>query len=87
MKSESKVQSEIMKYIKSFGWYVIKVVRANESGVNDLLACVNGRFVSIEVKAEKFHKDPVKQASEWQKRHMRLVREANGISMCVASLE
>lgn len=86
-KAEKVIQTEIMKDIKAHGWYVIKVIKANENGVHDLLACIDGYFVSIEVKAEKFASDPLKQASEWQKRHLKLVKDANGISMVVATLE
>ena len=86
-KSEKKVQTEIMKEIKAAGWYVIKVIKANESGVHDLLACINGLFISIEVKAERFTADPFKQASAWQKKHYRLVIDANGIAMVIASVE
>tara|TARA_R110000772_G_scaffold5454_8_gene19546 strand:+ start:7919 stop:8233 length:315 start_codon:yes stop_codon:yes gene_type:complete len=87
MKAEKVVQSEIMKYIKSMGWYCIKVIKGNENGIHDLIACIDGKFVSIEVKAERYHNNPANQMSEWQKRHMKLVRNANGISMCVATLE
>jgi Holliday junction resolvase len=87
MKAEKVVQTEVIKYIKSKGWYVIKVMKANENGVHDLLACINGLFVSIEVKAEKYEHNPLNAASEWQKRHLRLVEEAKGIAMIVATLE
>ncbi len=86
-KAEKVVQKEIIDYIKSYGWYVIKVIKANEIGVHDLLACIDGLFVSIETKAEKYQRDPLKQASDWQKRHLRLVKEAKGISMVVPTLE
>jgi len=87
MKAESKVQSEIMKYVRSFGWYCIKVIRANENGVSDLLMCIDGYFVACEVKAEKFHADPWKQASSWQKLQLKRVQDAKGAGMVVSSLE
>ena len=86
MKPESKVQSEIMKYIRANGWYCIKVIKGNENGISDLLACINGLFISIEVKAEKYEKDPWKQASAWQKLQITRVEEAGGIGMVVSSL-
>ena len=86
-KPEREVQRDIIKYIKLQGWYVIKVIKGNENGIHDLLACIDGKFVSIEVKAEQFAKDPFKQASEWQKRHLKAVNAAGGISMVVATLE
>ena len=87
LKAERVVQREIIKDIKANGGYVIKVIKGNENGIHDLLACIDGLFVSIEVKAEKFATDPFKEASEWQKRHYKLVRAAGGISMVVATLE
>ena len=88
MKRESKVQAEIAKHIKSLesGW-VIKVMRANENGCPDLLACIDGRFYGIEVKAETHEKNPFGQTSAWQRKQLRAISDANGISMCVASLE
>ena len=86
-KPEKQVQSEIMKYIRSYGWYCIKVMKANENGVSDLLACVAGKFISIEVKAEKYVNDPWKQASSWQKLQLARVQQAGGQATVVASLE
>lgn len=45
------------------------------AGIPDILACINGRFVGIEVKQEKG------KASELQKRNIRLINEANGIGI------
>jgi uncharacterized membrane-anchored protein len=43
-------------------------------GIPDIIACVNGRFVGIEVKAANGH------PSELQKRTVRLIQQANGIA-------
>ena len=86
-KPEKQVQSDIIKYVRSYGHYCIKVMKANENGVSDLIMCINGGFVSVEVKAEKFVKDPWKQASEWQKLQLTRVTDAGGIGTVVASLE
>lgn len=86
MKSEAKVQSEIIKYIKSHGGWVIKTIRVNENGCPDLLACIDGQFYGIEVKAEKFSKDPYKQTSPYQKKQLAGIESAGGISICAATL-
>ena len=86
-KPEKQVQSEIMKYVRSDGWYCIKVMKANENGVSDLLMCIGGLFISCEVKAEKFESDPYKQASAWQLLQIKRVQDADGIGFVVASLE
>ena len=84
---EKEVQRQIMAHIKKNGGYVVKVIMGNETGIPDLLACIGGKFVAIEVKGGQYINDPFKQASAWQKRHYRLVRESGGLSMVVASLE
>lgn len=43
-------------------------------GIPDILACVNGYFVGIEVKAEKGH------PSDLQLRNVRKIREAGGLA-------
>lgn len=86
-KPERKVQSEIMKLARSHGHYCIKVMKANENGVSDLLMCIHGLFISCEVKAEKFESDPWKEASAWQKLQLKRVQDAAGIGMVVASVE
>ena len=87
MKAESVVQTEIIKFVKSQGQYVFKVMKANMNGVHDLIICWDGQFISCEVKAEKFSRNPSKQMSAWQHKQMDNVRASKGISMCVASLE
>lgn len=86
-KAEKVVQTEIMKYVKLYGWYCIKIMKANENGVHDLIMCVDGKFISCEVKAEKFHKNPEKQASLWQMKQLERVKNANGLACVVATLE
>ena len=48
--TEQAIQSKILVYLKSKGYYARKVVTSNHSGVPDILACVKGRFIGIEVK-------------------------------------
>jgi len=73
-KSESKIQSEIIKYLEDKGYYVIKIVRANKSGVSDLAVCADGKFICIEVKAE----GKKKNTSALQKHHQYLVTQSGG---------
>lgn len=44
----------------------------SKSGIPDIIACVNGHFVGLEVKAPNGH------ASELQKRNVKLIQDANG---------
>ena len=55
MAAEKNFENRIKKYLKDKGCWYVKYF-ANEftrSGVPDILACVNGYFVAIEVKAPK----------------------------------
>ncbi len=81
MKSEREVQTEIVKYLKQNGHWVIKVMRANENGCPDLLCCLNnGRFIGIEVKTG------YNKPSAWQTKQMQKINDIGGLAICVWSL-
>lgn len=73
--SESQIQKEITDYLKSKGYYVIKVVRANVSGVPDILFCKDGKFCAIEVKKKGG------KVTELQKVHIDLINNSGGKAM------
>lgn len=77
MKSEKQFETKIKKFLTDNGcWYVKFFANAmTRSGIPDLLACVNGYFVAIEVKAENG------KPSELQKYNVRKIREAGGIAI------
>ena len=50
---ESKIQAKIIKKLEAEGWYCIKIVKCNKSGIPDILALKNGIAKFIEVKQEK----------------------------------
>ena len=54
MAGEKNFENKIKKFLKDRGcWYVKYFANRNtRAGVPDILACVNSRFVAIEVKAE-----------------------------------
>lgn len=71
--TESELQSKIIKHLTERGHYTVKIVAANRKGVPDVLACINGKFIGIEVKA------PKKYATELQKLNLRQICDADGI--------
>ena len=73
-KRESVIQAEILKYLKDKGYYVIKVVVANVSGVPDILFCKDGKFCAIEVKATGRKKG----VTELQKLHIQMINASGG---------
>lgn len=50
---ESDIQFEIIKWLESDGWYVVKHIQTNKNGFPDLSAYKNGYCVFIEVKTPK----------------------------------
>lgn len=64
---ESKVQSKIINHLQKEGWFVLKVIRCNIPGFNDIVCFRNKVSVFIEAKA------PGKDSEEIQKfRHKQL---------------
>lgn len=54
MASEKLYENKIKRYLKERGCYCVKYFGCNYStaGTPDILACVNGYFLAIEVKAQ-----------------------------------
>lgn len=54
MGSEKTFENKIKAYLKTIGAYFIKTHgdRFSRVGTPDIIACVNGHFVAVEVKAE-----------------------------------
>lgn len=74
---EKLFEEKIKNFLKSKGcWYVKYFAnRMTKSGIPDILACVNGYFLAIEVKA------PKGKPSELQYYHQDQIRESGGISI------
>lgn len=49
---ESKSNRQIIEYLESEGAYVIKTIATNRAGTHDIIACLMGRFISVEGKSE-----------------------------------
>ena len=74
MAQEKNFENKIKAYLKSIGAYFIKTHgdRFSRVGTPDIIACVNGRFVAVEVKAENG------KPSELQLYHLEQIRKAGG---------
>lgn len=72
--SEKAFENKIKAHLKSVGAYFIKTHgdRFSKVGTPDILACVNGHFVAVEVKAEKG------KASDLQVYHIEQIKKAGG---------
>lgn len=51
---EKPFENKIKKYLRDHGCYVVKYFGCafSQAGVPDLLCCINGKFVAIEVKSD-----------------------------------
>ncbi len=78
MATEQQIQKKIINYIESLDeTYVVKVVSATKSGVPDILACIDGKFVGIEVKRPESRNT----VSKLQEYNLNLIERANGYSI------
>lgn len=77
MGAEKRFETKIKKYLKDRGCWCVKYF-ANAftpSGIPDLLTCINGHFVAIEVKADNG------EPSKLQLLNVKKIREAGGIAI------
>ena len=79
--TEAEIQLKIQNYLKYLGAWVVKPITTNLKGTPDILACLDGRFIGIEVK--KLGGKP--RAS--QERQIRLILKAGGISFVARSVD
>ena len=79
MAQEKMFENKIKRYLKERGCYRVKYHGNyySENGTPDILACVNGYFLAIEVKA------PEGKASELQLTKIADIRKAGGFAYVV----
>lgn len=80
---EQKIQSKIIKWLESEGYYVVKVISASKAGIPDILCCINGMFLAIEVKTP----GTANNTSALQAYNLDKVKECGGYSLVAWSLE
>ena len=77
MAKEKQFENQVKSYLTTRGAWFIKYwagAAFTKSGVPDILACVNGFFVAIEIKAENG------RPSELQLHNIRAIKDAGGIA-------
>lgn len=50
--SEYAFQQKVLRFIKKHNIYCVKTIRTNQNGTPDLLLCINGRFIGLELKRD-----------------------------------
>lgn len=87
-KPETKIQESIKKHLKkTFGgvWHKIHGGPYQNSGIGDLIGCVNGYYFNLEVKQPK--EGPKYEPTELQQEEINNVNKAGGCGACVKSKE
>lgn len=79
----AKLRKEITDWLASIGaWYVCTNSQGyGRKGIPDILACVRGKFVAIEVKVLPDKPSP------WQVRELKAAQAAGGIAIITYSLK
>lgn len=77
MAKEKQFETKVKRYIEEKGGYQVKFFanRMTKKGVPDILSCVNGYFVGVEVKA------PDGSPTELQIYNVKKIRKAGGFAM------
>ena len=78
---EQAIQTKIQEFLRGEGHYVVKVMKASRAGVPDILACVNGVFVGLEVKDSKG------RPSDLQRHNIQKINDCNGVAGVVRSVK
>jgi len=78
---EKKVKKKIVAILKEYGAYYFYPVTGGfgASGVPDVIACLNGRFVGIEAKADMKKNKP----TALQNKNLREIEQAGGVSLVI----
>ncbi len=83
MKSEKKVQDEIIKWLKQNNIYHFKTIISNRKGIPDLICNYKGKFIGIEVKASN---KSFKDVTKLQKLELMKINTSNGIGFFTNTL-
>lgn len=77
MAEEKLFENKVKAFLKSQNAWILKTWGGGfqRSGIPDLLCCVNGKFVAIEVKASKG------KASELQIYNINKIKESGGVAI------
>ena len=79
---EGKVQAGIIAWLEKNGFWTVKTIVCNKTGIMDIIACApTGRFIGIEVKYGNG------KPSEMQKYHIEEVKRRNGIAFVAWDLQ
>ncbi len=75
--TEKQFENKIKKFLKSYNIWFTKIWGGGyqKAGIPDILACVNGYFVAIEIKGNSG------KPTELQKYNIKKINESNGVGI------
>jgi Holliday junction resolvase len=80
---EQDVQKKIINYLESLGAWTVKTISTNKRGTPDVLACLNGQFIAVEVKA----KGKLRTATPIQHFQLNAIQKSGGVAILSDDLE
>jgi len=78
---ESQIQSKILTYLNSLDAWTVKLITTNKSGAPDIVGCLQGHFIAIEVKR------PGQKPRPLQLYQIEQIRRAGGVAFYADSVE
>lgn len=81
--TEQQLQKKIITYLESLGAWTVKTITTNKRGTPDILACLDGRFIAIEVKA----KGKLNTVSKIQEHQLNTITDKGGIAFAADSIK
>lgn len=75
MMDESDIKTKIRKYLKDEAYFIPYNPHFGKSGVPDILGCMKGRFIAIEVK------QPTGKLTKLQRHELQEIHENDGYAM------
>lgn len=51
--TEAQIQKAVISFLEKKGAFVVKTIACSKAGVPDILCCLNGKFIGVEVKSER----------------------------------
>ncbi len=79
---EQLLQRQIINYLQKRGWAIV-TIQSSKRGTPDILGCIDGRFIAIEVKAPG-KLNTLKPIQTFQ---LNAINDAGGIAFAADSLE
>ena len=76
-KPETELKDKVLKDLRRLGAYAVKIQQVSINGTADILACLNGRFIALELKSAEGKVSPI------QTYNIKNVKKSGGLAYIV----